>query len=127
MVTRAMVTRAIARTRPIETIGQAYEWLRTRALPRGVAFLTEGDMNTERTHQDDGVSLSGERRAIYSLHAAIVVSFSKWGRARRGCCACVSVLEHRLMRFFTHRTCSHSMRAPLDCAERTFPMSTAPN
>ena len=66
MVTRAMV-RAIARTRPIETIGQAYEWLRTRALPRGVAFLTEGGMNTERTHQDDGVSLSGVRRAIYSL------------------------------------------------------------
>jgi len=55
------------RKNPIETIGQAYEWLRTRALPRGVAFLTEGGMNTERTQQDDGVSLSGVRRAIYSL------------------------------------------------------------
>ena len=38
------------RKNPIETIGQAYEWPRTRALPRGVAFLTEGGMNTETNY-----------------------------------------------------------------------------
>lgn len=55
------------RNNPIETIDQAYEWLRTRALPKGVAFLTEGGMNTERIQQDDGGNLGDVRRAIYSL------------------------------------------------------------
>lgn len=50
----------------IETIGQAYEWLRARAMPKGAAFLTEGGMKTNDVQHEEG-SLSGVRRAIYTL------------------------------------------------------------
>ena len=54
-------------TEPLETIGQAYEWLRARAIPKGVAFLTEGGMKTDVVQGEASSGLSGVRRAIYTL------------------------------------------------------------
>lgn len=54
-------------TEPLETIGQAYEWLRARAIPKGVAFLTEGGMKTDMVQREASSGLSGVRRAIYAL------------------------------------------------------------
>lgn len=51
----------------IETIGQAYEWLRARALPKGVALLTEHGMKTSTVQERESGGLGGVRRAVYAL------------------------------------------------------------
>jgi len=52
----------------IQTIGEAYDWIRLRILPKNVTLLTESGMNSsERVNKDHQTSLHSARRAIYTL------------------------------------------------------------